>query len=505
MSTARIAPPPPVEFELLPEPPLMFGGSTMARDPKAGLALAGPAGLDTTLHPTEIDIALIGTGTTIDAGQHWIENCANVIPGNAKKPRQVPDFPGFNPTSPFKSVMRPQQATQGLITDMDVRSITGEQRYEEGFKRAVDLLTEKVTLTCESLPGARVIFCAIPQPIVDYCMEAGSYLRRHGTSNALMSKLLKLEEDHGQLPLFEHGAAAQRSEDIVYRNLRRALKATTMKLRRPLQLGLETSLFSARSQHPATKAWNFCVAQYYKATGALPWRLEGMDPNACFVGISFFQEITDGGSFKMRTSLAQVFSGDGDAFVVRGHPFRWEQRKTPHLSREGAEALMKLIIDRYKEFKGNLPPQRVVIHKTSKFYEDEREGFVAGLSGVRQYDLVSIQKVGTRFFREGGYPPLRRTYAQCGSGHFLYTLGYIPELGTYPKGYVPEPWYLLDHHGDTTPKRLFKEILALSKMNFNNVDFADGDPITTRFAQRIGEILAYMKEGEEDKHYRYYM
>ena len=62
MSTARIAPPPPVEFELLPEPTLMFGGSTMARDPKAGLALAGPAGLDTTLHPTEIDIALIGTG-----------------------------------------------------------------------------------------------------------------------------------------------------------------------------------------------------------------------------------------------------------------------------------------------------------------------------------------------------------------------------------------------------------------------------------------------------------
>jgi hypothetical protein len=229
-----------------------------------------------------------------------------------------------------------------------------------------------------------------------------------------------------------------------------------------------------------------------------------MDPNTCFVGISFFQQITDS-SFKMRTSLAQVFSGDGDAFVVRGHPFHWEHGKTPHLPREGAEALMKLIIDRYKEFKGDQPPQRVVIHKTSKFYEDEWEGFVAGLSGVRRYDFVSIQKVGTRFFREGGYPPLRRTYARCGTGHFLYTLGYVPELGTYPKGYVPEPWYLLDHRGDTPPRRLFKEILALSKMNFNNVDFADGAPITTRFAQRIGEILAYMKEGDEDKHYRYYM
>lgn len=495
---------PTLSFELLQEPYLVFAGRNLNRNPKDGLAHFGPAGLDTALHPKEIDIALIGTGSTLESAQRWIESCANEIEGNPNKPRQVPSFPGFRPDSPFSSTMRAQQAPQGLITDIDVRNITAESRYEDGFRRAVDMLTEKVALTCESFPGTRVVFCAIPQSIVDYCMEAGSYLRRHGSSNALFSKLLQLEEQFGQMPLFGSSRPAQKPEDIVYRNLRRALKATTMKLRKPLQIGLETSLFSARSQHPATKAWNFCVAQYYKAAGALPWKLEGMDPNTCFVGISFFHQITDT-SFKMRTSLAQVFSGDGDAFVVRGLPFTWNQKKTPHLPRDGAEALMKLIIERYKEMRGQQPPQRVVIHKTSKFYEDEREGFIAGLSGVRRYDLVSIQKVGARFFREGGYPPLRRTYAQCGTGHFLYTLGYIPELGTYPKGYVPTPWYLIDHHGDATPKRLFKEILALSKMNFNNVDFADGDPITTRFAQRIGEILAYVKEGEEDKHYRFYM
>jgi hypothetical protein len=503
MSTVAVAKP-TLSFSLLEEPYLVFAGPTLGRDPKAGLALAGPAGIDTALHPKEIDIALVGTGSTLDSAHQWIESCASPIEGNPKKPRQVPSFPGFSADSPFKSSMRAQQVTQGLVTDIDVRNVVNESRYEDGFRRAVDMLTEKVTLTCESLPGARVVFCAIPQTIVDYCMEAGSYLRRHGSSNTLFSKLLQLEEQYGQIALFGNTGQTQNTEDIVYRNLRRALKATTMKLRKPLQIGLETSLFSARSQHPATKAWNFCVAQYYKATGALPWKLEGMDPNTCFVGISFFQQNTDT-SFKMRTSLAQVFSGDGDAFVVRGLPFNWDQDKTPHLPRDGAEALMKLIIDRYKEMRGQQPPQRIVIHKTSKFYEDEREGFIAGLSGVQRYDLVSIQKVGTRFFREGGYPPLRRTHAQCGHGHFLYTLGYIPELGTYPKGYVPEPWYLLDHYGDTTPKRLFKEILALSKMNFNNVDFADGDPITTRFAQRIGEILAYMKEGDEDKHYRFYM
>jgi hypothetical protein len=58
----------------------------------------------------------------------------------------------------------------------------GHLRYEDGFKKAVDLLTEPVTLTCESLLGARVVFCAIPQQIVEYCLEAGSYLRplEHG-------------------------------------------------------------------------------------------------------------------------------------------------------------------------------------------------------------------------------------------------------------------------------------------------------------------------------------
>jgi len=94
-------------------------------------------------------------------------------------------------------------------------------------------------------------------------------------------------------------------------------------------------------------------------------------------------------SFKMRTSLAQVFSGDGDAFVVRGHPFRWEHGKTPHLPHDGAEALMKLIIECYKEFKGDQPPQRVVIHKTSEFYDDEAEWLKAC-----RIDTVATQATG---------------------------------------------------------------------------------------------------------------
>jgi hypothetical protein len=460
------------------------------------------------MHPREVMLSTVGTHQTSELAQQWIARCSDVVPGKTDKPRQLPDFPGYNENLPFQSRIRLMQASQGIITQSDVANILTRSSYEDGFKAAVDLLAEKVALTCESLPATQIVLCAIPQAIVEYCAEAGSYLVRAGTQvkDRLFARLLRLEEETGQLHFLEgFTAASPGRKDFVYKNLRRALKARTMKeTQRPIQIALETKLFSAASQHPAQKAWNFCVAMYYKSTGALPWRLEGMDPDTCFVGVSFFRALAED-SFNMHTSLAQVFSGDGEAFVVRGHRFHWDQKKSPHLTRDGAEELMQLVIRRYQEFRGGLVPRRVVLHKTSKFWKDEYEGFRAGLGHVREYDFVSLQQTGVRCFREGGYPPLRRTHIRLGTSDFLYTMGYIPELGTFPKGYVPEPYQLLDHRGDSTPRRLFREVLALTKMNFNNADLADGDPITVRFARRIGEILSYMGEGEENRHYRFYM
>jgi hypothetical protein len=93
-----------------------------------------------------------------------------------------------------------------------------------------------------------------------------------------------------------------------------------MKFQRPIQIGLETSLFSEKAQPLATKAWNFCVALYYKAGGAFPWKVEGLNPETCFIGISFYRHLLED-SFEMHTSLAQVFTGEGEAFVLRGHKF----------------------------------------------------------------------------------------------------------------------------------------------------------------------------------------
>lgn len=94
-------------------------------------------------------------------------------------------------------------------------------------------------------------------------------------------------------------------------------------------------------QDVATRAWNFCTAQYYKANG-VPWRITSLDEATCFIGVSFFiaKDLSD--VVTMRSSVAQAFDYMGQGLILRGDYFNWDvQRlgKTPHLTYEGARKL----------------------------------------------------------------------------------------------------------------------------------------------------------------------
>jgi hypothetical protein len=87
-------------------------------------------------------------------------------------------------------------------------------------------------------------------------------------------------------------------------------------------------------QEKATRAWNFCTAQYYKADG-VPWRPVTLERGVCFVGISFYVARDVKGTLTMRASVAQAFDYLGQGLVLRGIPFNgtkreWENR---HISR----------------------------------------------------------------------------------------------------------------------------------------------------------------------------
>jgi hypothetical protein len=303
-----------------------------------------------------------------------------------------------------------------------------------------------------------------------------------------------------------------------YLDFRRAVKARTMKWGIPLQLLQKRTVLgkSPELQERATRAWNFCTAQYFKAQG-VPWRPMTLDPNTCYVGIDFYVAQDEEGRLTMRSAVAQAFDYLGQGLVLRGEPFAWDAQKhgnAPHLTREGAHRLLRAAMQAYTSINVT-PPHRVVVHKPSVFWgadrgeHDELAGFREGIDDVFPRcasDLVALRQSGVWLFREGNYPPLRGTYFEVDGQHFLYTMGYIPYLETYPGSYVPEPWQITDHHGDSAPKDLLREILALTKLNVNNCAFADGTPITLGFAEAIGEIMKHVPKGETPQpFYRYYM
>jgi hypothetical protein len=208
--------------------------------------------------------------------------------------------------------------------------------------------------------------------------------------------------------------------------------------------------------------------------------------------------------------MAQTFTASGDGYVLRGSTFEWDDRehgRSPHLDFGSAQALVRDVLDLYKRQNRGSLPNRLVVHKRSRYWADELEGFRSGAEQLPQVDLVALGERGIRFFRPGDYPPLRGTYVKFSDKNFLlYTTGYVPFLKTYPGARVPLPAEVLEHHGDSPWTTVLAELLSLTKLNWNTADFAARYPITLAFSSRVGEILAEMPEDFPFRHeYRFYM
>ena len=72
---------------------------------------------------------------------------------------------------------------------------------------------------------------------------------------------------------------------------------------------------------------------------------------------------------------------------------------------------------------------------------------------------------------------------------YLWTSGFIPRLDTYPGREVPNPLTVEIARGDADIEQVLCDLMALTKLNFNNAGFSDGLPVTLRFADLVGEIL----------------
>lgn len=298
-------------------------------------------------------------------------------------------------------------------------------------------------------------------------------------------------------------------------------KAKAMALRKPTQIILPTTYNASkkaklvkRNQKPqplqdeATRAWNIYTALYYKALG-IPWRLV-RDPHeltTCYIGVSFYRTLDRA---KLLTSTAQIFNERGEGVILRGGQAELSKDdRQPYLPASDAAELLSNSLAMYRREHRNLPA-RVVLHKTSRFTPEEFEGFQDALDkhGIDTAEFISFDQTGgTRLFRYGKYPPLRGTlFSVDEQTCVLYTRGSVDFFSTYPGMYVPRPIKFRCENVESTPKFLAQEILALTKMNWNNTQFDRSDPITIRAARQVGDILKYVDKNDPlEFQYRYYM
>lgn len=511
---------PDFDSGVLYEPRILFGGQHSHVDPKTGLSLYGPYFTPEQREPTltNIVVGLVGPPALIAEAEGWLSACQGILVNDGREPFSRPHFPGFHRKSPFQCDIAYGPSWRQTIKESSIAEAISERDDRLRIKKVIDLYLDAIDVLHGRDSRPSVILCCMPDNVIEVCTLLGQHRPKKRTSSRTEQKLRR-QLALGQQWLFEDMAPSPPTIDSLegHQNLRRGLKAESMQFGIPTQLMLSRSLESSgRKAKPgvravqdiATRAWNFTTALYHKA-GGTPWRLEGIDDNVCFVGVSFYREILEENPM-LRTSMAQAFTSSGDGFVLRGNSIEWDEQesgRSPHLDQKSASALLRDVIAIYKKQNNQSLPNRVVVHKSSRFNEAELQGFRAACATIPQYDFVSFGLRGVQFYRAGDYPPVRGTYVKFSDTEFtLYSDGYIPYLRTYPGPRVPRPLEIVEHFGDSPWTTMLREVLSLTKLNWNTADFSCGMPVTIAFSRKVGEILAELPTDLTPQHaYRFYM
>ncbi len=469
------------------------GNGVFVPEQKMGLTLFGPPG---TSESIEINVGLIGDSESIEKTKDLIERFNITSYGKDQTFLHV-SFPGLD----------------RLRIRFKIKNIA--EISEEEVKRVIDLspsptkrigcaailIKEKVKSLSTRDPSPDVIILAYPKKIDEFCVEAVIGNKKAPKMTELEKEISRKRMDNKTLDIFATELALKRESEYESYELRSLVKSICMEFNIPIQILRPKTTEPYNPQNPkreddATTFWNLVVAIFYKSNH-LPWKVDGLMEDTCYIGITFFRDRKDPSIIK--TTLAQVFSLDMEGFVFKGDKALFNsETKSLHVPKGDALIIIKEALESYKQAKNGVSPKRLVIHKTSRFSQDEREGFMEGAAEINKVDLISFGTREIKLIRWGKHPPIRGTMVRLPDRSILlYTFGYIPYLGTYPGPRVPSPLEILEHFGKTPKEEICKEILALTRLNWNNAKFCSKAPITIAFAKRVASIL---KESPKNMH-----
>ncbi len=496
-----------IKVDCLPEPGLRFGDSVTGWEPKA--ALAGRERVSGVAGTSVIRLGLVALSDEVAAVRKWFERMEGLILSSETNARRFREFPGTRRVFNYG-----YDLPDGFVKRVDRNDYERHSALPERdrFEALLELYASRIEALFGDVRPECVLVC-LPEELAEFRI---SNPRLSYEERSALERLQRQEEEE-QLALFvpspdELKLAAEllpQAEELLFRNFYRALKARCMMHPNPVPIQIlrrHTYVGSEDVQSDATRAWNLAVSLHYKS-GHIPWRPADVMSDSCFVGISFHHLKRRSGDV-VYASLAQAFSNDVEPFALKGGavPRSQTRNRQPYLGEEQAGELMQRVVATYEARTGSRP-SRVVVHKTSRYQPEEVAGFRdALLADVAGCELVWLGPTGFRLLRRGMQEPSRGTLCTVGEDrHYLFTTGFVAEWAEYPGPHIPAPLEI-GVVGNSDIRERAREILALTKMNWNNAEGLGRHPITISFARKVGTVMTEMPENATPNPlYRFYM
>jgi hypothetical protein len=484
---------------LIGEPSLKFRYGQSVEDPHDGLTLFGP--LDAgKFHG--IRAGVIGTTAGIQRYKKWVRRIQTPLyPARSQDALFRPVFPGFQTV--FGVKWNPEPEIE-LVVDADELTATlKESDRHQRVYRTVDLFANRILKAKnEEEIAVDVWFVVVPPDVKKYCRPMSKVevaVRTH--DDTLMAE--------GEARRFIHEPSlfpAANAETVPFQfepDFHNQLKARLLLYDAPLQVVNEDTIAPEdflksngqpirRVDAPSTIAWNLCSTVYYKASGR-PWKLANVRDGVCYLGLVFKQDDRSGDPLNA-CCAAQMFLDSGDGVVFKGAVGPWYTGKRGefHLTKEAAKEVASIAINTYKAgHPKRKSPRELFVHGKVRMNDEEWKGF-RGAAG-KDTNIVGVrirEDRDLKLFSRLDYPVPRGTaYLQTSRRGYLWTIGFVPRLQTYLGKEVPNPLLIEITNGRASISRVMHDVLALTKLNYNACIFADGAPVTLKFADRVGEIL----------------
>lgn len=488
-------------YLVVDEPLLEFGESRhngqipQDPDPQVGLAEFGPysSQLGGRWHPQRTVVVPVAADNDFLQVVTTLERMTRFIRIDEPGVSARLDFRGFEEV--YRSELVVEKHIKGqVLSRSQFDDALKEHQPERGFKRLIELIGSAIDVV-ERERGGAVLALYLPRDIIT---QFRTLTPSFGSIKRKKRKAKSGDRD-SQMMLFEEFMSEDEdeAEESLYQDLRRAIKVRAMQKGVAVQVLTDSFLTEDDSQPWAGKFWNLSCSLFCKA-GGIPWRLP-TNENIAHCGVRF-GVTKDASGTQVLVGVAQVFSASGELVALRTGGASKGNRKSEagyFLTEAQAYRLVSEVIDDYELVTGRIP-DRLLVHKSSFFKEEEVQGIESAMRGIREIDMVYLkQKTPFRLMPPGGQPARRGTVVPTSEDSALvYLSGFIQQEGSWRGKHIPAPIEIVRCKSNRSLLDLAEELIRLTKMNWNTTIFSTREPCTFANASEMIGMMKELRSGE---------